>query len=108
MRRRAFTLVEMLISVGMVVLLMMGVSYIFRTTSQTAGSAQVASTLLRDQRAAQAIIAHDLKGFAADGPVMVIGSTAVAAFMHRPDELANAVGADSANPLKRDLNGAGH
>lgn len=67
MRRRrptAFTLTEVLIAVAIVVLLLLGVSQIFRVTSQTVSSGQAIGTSLRAHRSLQQMLSNDFLGYA--------------------------------------------
>ena len=65
-----FTLVELLVTIGIVVFLMVGVASVFRITGDTIGAGQAASALNRDARAAQAVFAQDFGGHGSnDGPL---------------------------------------
>lgn len=86
LRSRGFTLVEMIISIGIVVLVLVGVNTVFRTASDTAAVGQATSTTTRDMKAVQSVLANDWKGFATDGPVMAIRSIAVPAFLSAADD----------------------
>lgn len=87
---RGFTLVELMISIAIVLILMLGVNEVFRLTSSTVAAGQSLSTALRDQRALRQVMEEDFNRAAADPQVMVITNQAVAAFRTREDELAQA------------------
>src|SRR5579872_6653391 len=84
----AFTLIELMISIAMVVVLMLGITKVFSLTSQTAGATNQLSSFLRDSRAAQAIFYQDLSTAVSDGaPCMLLCSSRVSAFRNKADEL---------------------
>jgi type II secretory pathway pseudopilin PulG len=60
--RRGFTLVEVLICCGLVVVLCMGITTVFSITSRTIGAGTTLGNIHRDNRAAQSIIYGDLRG----------------------------------------------
>jgi prepilin-type N-terminal cleavage/methylation domain-containing protein len=73
-RRRAFTLVEVMISVALVLLLMYGVSQVFKMSGDAVGANQAVSKIIRDHRAAAATMAEDFRNCAADSPLFLISS----------------------------------
>jgi prepilin-type N-terminal cleavage/methylation domain-containing protein len=87
-QRHAFTLIELMISIAMVVVLMLGITKVFSLTSQTAGATNQLSSFLRDSRAAQAVFYQDLSTAVSDGaPCMLLCSSRVSAFRNKADEL---------------------
>lgn len=112
--RRAFTLVELMVAVALVLVLIIGVNEVFRLTSNTINVGQSLSNATRDQRAVKTTLEEDFKAMAPDGPCLIITNKAVAAFRSREDELAQASLVDGAginvgaNPLYQDLNGDGY
>ena len=54
-----FTLVELMISIALVVVLMLGITKVFSLTSQTAGATNQMSSSMRNARAAQAEMTQD-------------------------------------------------
>ncbi|HWE96926.1 MAG TPA: prepilin-type N-terminal cleavage/methylation domain-containing protein [Tepidisphaeraceae bacterium] len=100
-----FTLIELMVSIAIALLLILGVNQVFKISSETAGQGQALSTINRDNRAIQNTLAVDLKNLVpvagagsqtADGPFFIIDSRMVAAFRNARD-LAGA--GDPADPL---------
>lgn len=104
---RAFTLVELMISIAIAVLILVGINLIFRTTADTVGAGQALNEAMRAQRALTSNLQTDIAGYdstgaggaptsdtgaaaASDAPFILINSTRVAAFRNRQDELSNA------------------
>lgn len=58
-RLGAFTLVEVMIAVALVMVLIVGVAQVFNMTSQTISAGQALQTVTRDARAAETMFAHD-------------------------------------------------
>lgn len=92
-RRTAFTLVELLISVAMVLILVLGVNLVFRTATNGIGAGQALSTATRDNRASQATFYGDLQYYTEASPLLVIESNLVDAFTSREAEQADRDGA---------------
>jgi type II secretory pathway pseudopilin PulG len=82
-----FTLVELMISILLVLLLILGINEVFRLTSQTISAGQAVSTALRDQRAARQVFDADLSNAAPDAPYFIIRNQVVSTFRSRDDEL---------------------
>ena len=66
--------VEVMISVALVLLLMYGVSQVFKMSSDAVGANQAVSKIVRDQRSAQAVLAQDMRNCASDSPLFLICS----------------------------------
>jgi len=111
MKRRAFTLVELMVSIGIVLVLMIGVSTVFRTISQTVSAGSAVSDNTRVARAAQAVFAQDFGSIVTGNtaPFIIIESESIAAFRNRPDELSdrdyNAAAPTAATIRTIDVNG---
>jgi type II secretory pathway pseudopilin PulG len=114
--RRAFTLVELMISIAIAIILIAGVNVVFKYTTDAVGTGQALNTATRDSRAAQAVFANDFANFVANGagsnaaPFTIINCTAVPAFKNHQTELAfNATGTNASIPreLQVDINGNG-
>jgi prepilin-type N-terminal cleavage/methylation domain-containing protein len=69
--RNAFTLIELMISIALVLLLLIGVNQVFRLTGDAVGAGQVLSGLNRDLRAAQGVLADDFRGIDSGGPFIL-------------------------------------
>jgi prepilin-type N-terminal cleavage/methylation domain-containing protein len=72
--RGGFTLVEVMISLALVLLLMYGVSQVFKMSSDAVGANQAVSTMVRAQRSAQSVLAEDWRSCATDSPLFLISS----------------------------------
>ena len=114
-RHTGFTLTELLVAIGLIVVLMLAVNLIFTKTADTVGSGQALSAGMRDLRSVQSIIKKDLDGAAiSDGPFFTIRSSVQVAFANDKDRLtttgyaATGTIADVVPILTADLgNGAG-
>jgi prepilin-type N-terminal cleavage/methylation domain-containing protein len=85
-----FTLIEVMISVALALLLILGINLVFSTTSRTVGTGQVLSSAIRDSRAGQTVFYSDLgSAVSGGGPALIIRNQAVPAFRNREDELAD-------------------
>src|SRR5688572_17083030 len=84
-----FTLVELMISIALVLLLMLGINRVFQVTGEAIGTNAAVSTGVRDARAAQAVFAGDFVAYAADSPALIIRSERVSAFRNRQDALGD-------------------
>jgi type II secretory pathway pseudopilin PulG len=117
-RVAAFTLLELMISVALVLVLMLGVNEVFRLTGETVGAGQALSGALRDERAAQQVMSQDFAAAAPDAPFFIIRSQVAAAFRSAEDKqsnvgLTNVFGSATdpngnsyaANPAYHDVNG---
>jgi prepilin-type N-terminal cleavage/methylation domain-containing protein len=84
--KSAFTLVELMISIALVVILMLGITKVFTLTAQTAGATNQLSASLRDSRAAHAEMYQDFSAAVRDGsPFMVIHSGTQTAWRNKTD-----------------------
>jgi prepilin-type N-terminal cleavage/methylation domain-containing protein len=73
-RHRGFTLMELMVAVGLVVMLMVAVSFIFKMTSETVGLGETVALMTRDQRNVQGVMEDDFKSAVRDGPIFLIYS----------------------------------
>jgi type II secretory pathway pseudopilin PulG len=85
----AFTLVELMISLAMMVVLMLAVNFIFSSVGKATGTAQTISAINRNVQSAQAVMYNDFAGIALDGPFLLIHNERLAAFRMRKDELGD-------------------
>jgi prepilin-type N-terminal cleavage/methylation domain-containing protein len=72
--RRAFTLIEVMISVALVLLLMYGVSQVFKLSGDAVSANQAVSSIVRDHRATAATMAEDFRNCVQDSPLFLISS----------------------------------
>jgi prepilin-type N-terminal cleavage/methylation domain-containing protein len=87
-----FTLVELMVSLVLVLILMIGVAQVFRTTGDTVSAGQALSGTLRDARAAQAVIARDIGNMAPDGAFLIIRNRLQTAYRNPADQAADTDG----------------
>ena len=81
---RAFTLTEVMLSVALVLILLLGVNSVFRMTSDTVGAGQAISTINRDHRAVQATLYRDVKNaVTTEAPCFIIVSQRIPALRRR-------------------------
>src|SRR5438046_2877622 len=109
-RRSAFTLVELMISIAMVVILMVGIHQIFKMTSDTVGMGQQLGAFSRDNRSVQGIFHDDYQRLMKDAPLFVIRSgvagTAPNNWGAYTTEAERSADRDN-DPLTQDLDGNG-
>src|SRR3954463_4404922 len=88
-RRAAFTLVELMVAIALVLILMVGVNQVFRTTTATVASNQAVSDNTRVARAAQSVFANDFNDAVTtnDAPFIVLKSSRISAFRHHADDI---------------------
>ncbi|MDB5332181.1 MAG: hypothetical protein JWP03_3332 [Phycisphaerales bacterium] len=98
-----FTLIELMVSIAIALLLILGVNQVFKISSETAGQGQALSTINRDNRAIQNTLVLDLKNLipvpggasqTTDGPLFIINSQTVGAFRNARDKSAASDPAD--------------
>ncbi len=93
--RKGFTLVELMISVALALLLIVGINKVFQISSQTVGAGQALSTISRDDRTAHTIIYADLQNAvtntpnANSSPAFYIASSNIYAFRNAADQQSN-------------------
>jgi type II secretory pathway pseudopilin PulG len=109
--RSAFTLVEVMISVALVLFLIIGVNQVFKMTADTVGAGQRMSANVRDNRAAQGVLFNDLNNAVTQSPpIFWIASSRTSAFRNRADResaKAFATGGTEVDIRKIDLNDNG-
>ncbi|HRK32540.1 MAG TPA: hypothetical protein PLD59_15865 [Tepidisphaeraceae bacterium] len=99
----AFTLVELIISIGLVLIIMLGVNFVFKMTSDTITAGQALNSAVRDHRAAQAVLQDDFSKYAPDGPALLLRSQTKLAFRNRADQDGDSDG----DPSTIDIDGDG-
>jgi len=89
-RQPGFTLVEVMISIAIVLILMLGINYIFTTVSSATGAGQALSAIGRDARAVQSVFNDDFRGaVTSDAPYIIIRSERQAQFRDQKDALSD-------------------
>ena len=105
-RSAAFTLVEMLVTVALMLVLMLAVTQIFSIAGRTMSGGQAIAAAVRDAQAAQAVMAHDFAAAASDGPCFIIRNSRIAAFRNNGDYSSALDTTVVAGPLRDDLDGS--
>lgn len=104
--QNGFTLVEVMISVALVLVLILGVNQVFKMTADTVGAGQTMSANVRDSRAAQTVIYNDLSGAVTQNPPMfMIAASRVSAFRNRDDAAGDRDAGTEAGIRTIDLDG---
>src|SRR4051812_38381536 len=87
-RHLGFTLVELMISIALVLLLVIGINAVFRTTADTISGGQAALSNSRELRNAFQIFNSDFTGFmgAESQPLLIIYSQNLPGFRDKADE----------------------
>ena len=87
----AFTIIEVLISIAIALLLILGINQVFSIAQQTSGAGTTALGQVESARAAQAILQGDFNNAVTgpDSPGIVIVSEPVYAYRNRQDLLSN-------------------
>ena len=108
---RSFTLVELVLSVAVVLVLLVGVHQVFKLTGETVGAGQALGSAVRDYRAAQSVLYGDLAtavmpyavgaSTLEDGPFFLIRSERLTMFRNRADQGADRDG----DPATLDFDG---
>src|SRR6266568_2293697 len=107
--RSAFTIVELMISIAMVVILMVGIHQIFKMTSDTVGMGHSLADNARANRSVQSVFHDDYQRLMKDAPLFIIRSgvagagTNWGAFTTEAERSADRDG----DPLTQDLDGNG-
>jgi prepilin-type N-terminal cleavage/methylation domain-containing protein len=102
MKRPAFTLVELMVSIALVLILMYGVTQVFSTTQSVVSSNQAISNATRDARSAQTVLSRDFDSFAGDGPFIIIHNEYRPAFRTRAELNGDRDYATATTPAARD------
>lgn len=86
-QRRAFTLVELMVSVALALLLLVGVNQVFKTTTATVGTGYATSQVMRSHMAAEKVFARDFEKAVPAGqmPSILIHSEQIYAYRDRND-----------------------
>lgn len=103
--RPAFTLLELLISVALVLVLILGVNVVFSMTTQTVGAGNALGTAYRANQSAHGVIYQDFRSMivGSEAPCFVISMQRRSAFRNAADREADKDG----DPRTLDINGDG-
>src|SRR4051794_13402318 len=88
-RRHGFTLIELMVSIALALILILGVNQVFKITSDTITATHTLETEVRDHRAIQAVLAEDFKAAVQNPPFMVLDSGTTFMYRNREDELSD-------------------
>jgi hypothetical protein len=80
-----FTLVELMISLFMVLLLILGINYVFRSATEAVGAGQVTNQINSDAQSSQPIVFDDLRNVSKNPPAFIISSQLVTQFLNADD-----------------------
>ena len=97
----AFTLIEVMISIALVLILVLGINQVFKMAADTVGAGQALSSKIRDSRAAQSVFTKELAHVAPDGAFFMIDSRTIGAYRNAADQASDLDG----NGRTIDLNG---
>src|SRR2546423_183573 len=91
-RRAAFTLIELMISIAIVLILMLGINFVFSMSTRTISTGMALSTIGRDLRNARKVMQADFDNAvgAKEMPAVMIHSEHVYAWRDKQDKLADA------------------
>jgi prepilin-type N-terminal cleavage/methylation domain-containing protein len=84
-RSAGFTLIELMVSVAMVLVLIVGVNFVFQTTTDAISAGQAAGAAARDSQAAQTLLFDDFKNVSKNPPCFIIASQLVTQFLNTAD-----------------------
>ncbi len=84
-RRYAFTLIELMVSIFLMLLIMVGVNSVFSATSATVGTSTAISAANRDARAVQTVLNRDFGSAVQDNGTLIIRGEQLFAFANQRD-----------------------
>jgi type II secretory pathway pseudopilin PulG len=83
--RPAFTLVELMLSLAMVLILIVGINFVFRSATDAVGAGNALNSINSDTQATQPMIFDDLRNVAKNPPCFIISSQLVTQFLNSDD-----------------------
>src|SRR3954449_12031629 len=88
--RRGFTLIELMVSIALVLILILGINQVFRIASDTINAGQALSGADRENRSVQSVLSNDMLSMVTTGgPCLIIRSQQQYAFRTRQDEVGD-------------------
>ena len=89
--RRAFTLIELMVSIAMVLVIILGVNAIFKMASDTVNAGQALAVANRENRGVQSVLYDDIRPAVIDRRADAADPhrSGSASFRNRPDELSD-------------------
>src|SRR4051794_34000201 len=87
-RMAGFTLVELMISIAMVLILLIGVNQIFKMSADTVGSGMATSEGMRNLRAVRTALTNDLTQMTSPSaaPFLIIHNQLIPAYLNKQDQ----------------------
>src|SRR5271170_6866208 len=82
---QAFTLVELMISLAMVLILILGINFVFRSATDAIGAGQALNVINSDAQSAQPVVFDDLRNVSKNPPCFIIASQLVTQFLNADD-----------------------
>jgi type II secretory pathway pseudopilin PulG len=83
--RPAFTLVELMLSLALVLLLIIGINYVFRSATDAVSAGQTLNSINTDSQATQPLLFDDLRNASKNPPCFIIASQLVTQFLNSDD-----------------------
>jgi hypothetical protein len=83
--RPAFTLVELMLSLAMVLLLILGINYVFRSATDAVSAGQALNGINNDAQATGPMLFDDLRNVSKNPPCFIIASQLVTQFLNDDD-----------------------
>jgi type II secretory pathway pseudopilin PulG len=84
-RPRAFTLVELMLSLAMVLVLIIGINFVFRSATDAVTAGQALNGINSDAQATQPLLFDDLRNVSKNPPCFIISSQLVTQFLNTDD-----------------------
>ncbi|MGA2442061.1 MAG: type II secretion system protein [Tepidisphaeraceae bacterium] len=81
----AFTLIELMLSLAMVLILILGINFVFRTATDAVGAGNALNSINSDSQATQPMIFDDLRNVSKNPPCFIISSQLVTQFLNSDD-----------------------
>jgi prepilin-type N-terminal cleavage/methylation domain-containing protein len=82
---RAFTLIELMISLAMVLILILGINFVFRSATDAVGAGQALNGINSDAQSAQPVLFGDFQNVSKNPPCFIISSQLVTQFLNSDD-----------------------
>ncbi len=84
-RPTAFTLVELMISLAMVLILILGINFVFRSATDAVGAGEALNSINYDAQSTQPVLFNDLHNASKNPPCFIISSQFVTQFINADD-----------------------
>jgi prepilin-type N-terminal cleavage/methylation domain-containing protein len=84
-RNSGFTLIELMISLALVLILIVGINFVFRSATDAVGAGQALNQINSDAQSTQPVLFNDLNNVAKPPPLFIISSQFVTQFLNADD-----------------------